>query len=151
MTLAELENILPNGLHDAELHSYAVDYAQQKLVLELTVWVGKMEDPIASREAYRKGRIEISGLLFLAVEAPDADYPYGKSSPLTIDSCDMTKNLEPALLKSLPNDVFLRSIWINEWNAFMHVAARSAAIDWVGETLVRTRSNTEAKSQKLRS
>jgi len=146
MTLAELERTLPNGLHDAELHSYAVDYAQQKLVLELTVWVGNIEDPIESCEAYRKGRIEISGLLFLAVEAPAANYPFGKSAPLTIDACDITKNLDAALLRSLPNDAFLRSIWINEWNAFMHVAARSAAIDWVGETLVRTGSTTGAKS-----
>jgi hypothetical protein len=88
MTLAELESTLPNGLHDAELHGYTVDYAQQKLVLELTVWVGTMEDTLGSREAYRKGRVEISGLLFLALEASAADYPYGKSGPLTIDACD---------------------------------------------------------------
>jgi hypothetical protein len=144
MTLAELESSLPNGLHDAELHGYAVDYAQQKLILELTIWVGTMRDAPESRETYNEGRIEISGLIFLAVEAPAANYPYAKSGTLTIDACDMTQNVDPGLLKSLPSDAFVRSLWISEWNAFMHLAARSASMEWLSETKVRAGSNAQS-------
>jgi hypothetical protein len=71
MTLEELESSLPNGLHDAEVRRISIDYEHRKVTLELAVWVGKMEDPPDRREAYRDGRIEISGLLFMVIEPPD--------------------------------------------------------------------------------
>src|SRR5437879_6449262 len=119
MTLEELENTLPNGLHDAEILRIAVDYAVRNLTLEVAVWVGDMGDAPERREAYKSGRIEISGLLFLVMEAPDPKYPF-QSSDLRIDGCDMSKNLDTQLLQSLPAGAFLRSLWVNEWNAFIH-------------------------------
>jgi len=129
MTLEELEKTLPNGLHDAEVQSMAVDYKQRTLTFELAVWVGSMEDSLERREAYKTGQMEISGLLFLVVEAPDPKYPF-LNSRLTIDGCDMSKNIDGELLKSLPADSFFRSLWVNEWNAFIHIAAKSAAMVW---------------------
>ena len=138
MTLEELENALPNGLHDAEVQRIAVDYQERKVTLEVAVWVGNMDDPPERREAYRKGRIEISGLLFLVIEPPDPRYPF-KTSDLRIDGCDMSKNLDPELLKSLSGDAFFRSLWVNEWNAFIHIAARDAAIAWINDGAVTYR------------
>jgi hypothetical protein len=138
VTLEELEKTLPNGLHDAEVQRIAVDYQQRKLTLEVAVWVGNMDDPPERREAYRKGRIEISGLLFLVMEPPDPTYPF-QTSDLTIDGCDMSKNLDLELLKSLHNEAFFRSLWVNEWNAFIHIAARAAEITWVKDEKVTYR------------
>ncbi|SRR6266567_3400913 len=140
MTLKELENTLPNGLHDAEVRSIAVDYVQHKVALDLTVWVGRMEDPPERREAYKEGRIEILGLLFLMMEPPDPKYPF-TSSGLTIDGCDMSKNISSALLESLPSDSFFRSLWVNEWNGFIHIAAKSAAIVWANEGAITYRTS----------
>jgi hypothetical protein len=106
--------------------------------LEVAVWVGYMDDPPERREAYKNGRIDISGLLSLVMEAPDPRYPF-KGSDLRIDGCDMSKNLDPALLKSLPGDAFFRSLWVNEWNAFIHIAARNAEITWMNDGLVAYR------------
>jgi hypothetical protein len=130
VTLEELEKTLPNGLHDSEVQRVAVDYELRKVTLEVAVWVGDMDDPPERREAYKKGRIEISGLLFLVMEPPDPRYPF-KTSDLRIDGCDMSKNLDPALLKSLPGEAFFRSLWVNEWNAFIHIAAVGAEIAWI--------------------
>ncbi len=44
MTIEELENALPNGLHDAEVQPMSVDYGRRSLVLELAVWVGSVDD-----------------------------------------------------------------------------------------------------------
>jgi hypothetical protein len=131
VTLEELENTLPNGLHDAEVQRVSVDYKQRKLVLDLVVWVGNMADPPERREAYKTGSVEISGLIFFVVEPPDAKSPFRDSAKLTVDGCDMSKNLSRELLASLPSDAFFRSLWVNEWNAFIHIAARNAAIAWV--------------------
>ena len=102
MTLEELEHTLPNGLHDAEIHGIAIDYAERRVTFDLAVWVGKMEDPPERREAYKSGRIEVSGLLFIVMEPPDPKYPFRKPS-ITIDACDMNKNIKAELLESLPS------------------------------------------------
>ena len=132
MTLEQLEGTLPNGLHDAEVARITVDYERREMSFDLAVWVGDMNDPPDRRQAYRMGRVDISGLLFLVIEAPDPKYPF-KSSELTIDGCDMRKNLDTQLLESLPPDAFFRSLWVNEWNAFIHMAAKEAHISWVNE------------------
>ena len=131
MTLEELEHTLPNGLHDSEVRRVAVDYEKRKIVLDVAVWVGGMNDPQGRREAYKSGRIELSGLIFFVMEPPDAKYPFRDSVKLTIDGCDMRKNLDGELLQSLPSGAFFRSLWVNEWNAFIHIAARDAAIEWI--------------------
>jgi hypothetical protein len=146
MTLEELENTLPNGLHDAEIQRMAVDYEKRKVTLELAVWVGNMDDPPERREAYKSGRIDISGLLFLVMEPPDAKYPF-KTCDLTVDGCDMSKNLDSELLRSLPADSFFRSLWVNEWNAFIHIAATSADLTWLNDGAVTYRPSQELKAK----
>jgi len=135
MTLEELENTLPNGLHDSEVKRISVDYGRRNLVLDLSVWVGDMGDAPERREAYRKARVEISGLLFLVMEPPDPNYPFA-TGDLRIDGCDLRKNLDSKLLDSLPTDAFFRSLWVNEWNAFIHVAATGAQISWTDEAVI---------------
>jgi hypothetical protein len=135
MTLEELENTLPNGLHDAEVRRISVDYEHRNLGIDVDIWVGKMTDPSEKREAYRKGRIEISGLLFLVMEPPDAGYPFANGD-LRIDGCDLRKNLDRKLLDSLPAEAFFRSFWVSEWNAFIHIAATEAQISWKDEAVI---------------
>jgi len=130
MTLDELEHTLPNGLHDAELLQINVDYMQRKLALTLGVWVGDLDGPVEKREAYRTARIEIAGLQFFVIEPPDPNYPYRDSNPSRTDLCDMRKNLDEKLIESLPADTFLTSLWVNKWNSFAHIAAKSADLVW---------------------
>ena len=149
MTLDQLESTLPNGLHDAELTRIIVDYERRQMSFELAVWVGDIDAPPDRREAYRNGRVDISGLLFLVIEPPDPKYPF-KSSDLTIDGCDTRMNLNSELLDSVPPDAFFRSFWVNQWNAFIHVAAKDAQMSWMNEASLtyRTSKELKAKSQK---
>jgi hypothetical protein len=102
VTLEELENTLPNGLHDAEVHKISVDYQESTLTLDLAVWTGDIEDPPTQRKAYRTGRLELSGLVFLVMEPPDPKYPFKDAKRLKIDGCDMRKNLNSDRLASVP-------------------------------------------------
>jgi len=70
------------------------------------------------------------------MEPPDPKYPFKDTKRLTIDGCDMRKNLNSDLLASLPDDVFVRSLWIYEWNAFIHVAAKKAHIRWLSDEIL---------------
>jgi hypothetical protein len=139
MTMAELETTLPNGLHDSIVSRIAVDYAQKKLTLDLAVWIGDLDtSDQVHREKYRRGRIVISGLIFAVIEPPDPRYPFSKATELTIDGCDMSKNLSSELTQSLPPEAFVRSLWVNEWNAFIHIAARNAELAWIDDSGARS-------------
>jgi hypothetical protein len=148
MTLEEVESALPNGLHDAEIRRIDVNYGQGALALDLEVWVGSMDDPPERREAYKSGRLEMSGLIFLVFEPPDAKYPYRVESKLTIDSSDPRKSLDPELLASVPGDGFCHSFFVFQWNSCMHFAAKHAEMIWLndGQITYRTRKELKVKS-----
>jgi hypothetical protein len=135
MTLEELEKTLPNGLHDSRVSRIAVDYEQRRLTLEIDVWVGDLgADTKEQREAYRYGQVLVDGLLFAVIEPPDPRYAFSNSAGLTIDGCDMRKNLSTELMSSLTSDAFFRSIWVNEWNAFIHIGAKNASLVWTADS-----------------
>jgi len=142
MTLQELEKRLPNGLHDSTINRIAIDYEQRTLTLDIDVWVGDMDGARERREIYKRGQILISGLFFAVMEPPDPKYPFLNSNRLTIDGCDMSKSLSAELMDSLPEGAFFRSLWVNEWNAFIHFAARNAGLTWLDG------SGAEAPSEK---
>jgi hypothetical protein len=85
---------------------------------------------LALREAYRKARIKMTGLKFFVIEPPDPNYPYDAAEPSRIDICDMRKSLDRKLLQSVSEGAFLTSIWVNNWNAFAHIAAVGAELVW---------------------
>ena len=147
MTFEELENELPNGLHDAEVRSISVDYARRSLALELSIWVGSMDDSPERREAYKTGRLEVSGLIFLAMEPPDARYPYRVESRLTVDSVDPRRSLDAELLGSIPGDAFCRGFFVVQWNACLHFAGKHAEMIWLNDGAISYRTPKELKAK----
>jgi hypothetical protein len=143
VTLEELEDTLPNGLHDSELRSILIDYVQRMVTMQLSVFVGHPDAPLEQREAYKEASLVISGLLFAVIEPPDPGYRFAKPASLRTDACDASKNLNPGLISALPADSFVRSLFVNEWNAFVHLAGLKAEILWKdqGAITYRTKRN----------
>jgi hypothetical protein len=130
MKLRELEDRLPNGLRDAEVRGIHVDYERHRLTLDVDVWVGTMDAPPEEREAYKSGQLDISGLIFLVMEPPDAKYPYRISSEITIDSVDEEKSVPGELLRSVPAGAFCHSFFVFEWNTCMYFAGTNVEMIW---------------------
>jgi hypothetical protein len=56
-TLQEIIDSLPNGLHDAQVHSINLDYVKREAKLTLSVWVGSRIREIAElRREFGAGR-----------------------------------------------------------------------------------------------
>ena len=70
MTLKEIEDLLPNGLHDAKLQGLAMDYEHAQLVLRVALLVGLPSQPHPEKEAYRSGEITVQGVHFYSVDCP---------------------------------------------------------------------------------
>jgi hypothetical protein len=47
------------------------------------------------------------------------------------------------------DDVLVRSLWVSEWNAFIHIAAKQAEILWQGDIVYRPRREHFRPSETL--
>lgn len=65
MTLEELENTLPWGLHDAYVEHLAIDWVECIATLRVRVMITESQD------MDQRAAIELRGLSYCAIEAPD--------------------------------------------------------------------------------
>ncbi|HEV2468495.1 MAG TPA: hypothetical protein VGS78_04830 [Candidatus Sulfotelmatobacter sp.] len=142
MTLEELANTLPSGFHDSALKKLSIDYERRTLRLDVSLKVGNSDGPLEQRNDVRDACIEISGLLFFVVDPPSTDIGYDVKSPGELWIVDgyetrlipeFAKTITRDLMEALPTQAFVHSFFINEWNSYIHIAARDCALKWAGE------------------
>jgi hypothetical protein len=139
MTLAELENMLPSGFHDSALKGLAVDYERRTARLDMSISVGDPDGPHEQRDDYRGAQIELSGLVFFVMDPPDAGYDFKSPGEVWIKDGyetrsipEFTKAIDKKLLDAIPQEAFLHSFFVNDWNSYIHVAATDCSVKWVG-------------------
>src|SRR5271165_1783380 len=71
MTLEDLDQSLPNGLHDARINSIAHDFEEENVKLGVEILFGLPDDPPADRYRYRKGEILFNRVQFCTVKLPE--------------------------------------------------------------------------------
>ncbi|HEY9403335.1 MAG TPA: hypothetical protein VIQ24_11770 [Pyrinomonadaceae bacterium] len=134
MTLEELADTLPNGLHDAQVSRISLDYLKREARFTLDVWVGDSSSQDEEmREAYRSGELKLSGLLYCAIEPPDASYPYAKADKLWVDAGALeSANVRPTvkLPEPLPEVAFACWFFVQGWNSYIYVGAMEASLAW---------------------
>jgi hypothetical protein len=136
MTLAQLNEILPNGFHDAEIEQFIWDFRRDTAVLDINFWTATEEDQ--DREKRQRGSIEIHKIVFIAVDPPDPRQsdprPYrGSSGSLQIDGMVADDKIFPVLSQLKPNllpNIEIFSFYVVNWNSFMHIAASEARLTW---------------------
>jgi hypothetical protein len=130
MTFEQLEQSLPNGFHDAKLRAINIDYVTRASRLDLDLLVGDPEGgDQQSRNILRPAVVTVSGFDFCVIDAPDPAYPYA-TFPLTIDAISGQPEGSEISLPPVTQGAFLFTIWINEWNAFIRIAALDLGMEW---------------------
>ena len=135
MTLEEISDSLPNGFHDTQIKKINLDYANREARLDLEIWIGtdsstKGEDP----DTYRAAQLILSQLLFCVIEPPDPNYSYQEGKPLWVDagSSPYTQiSTSIRLPEPLPEGAFIHWFFVNNWNAFIQVAAKNARLEFL--------------------
>jgi hypothetical protein len=131
MNLQELIQTLPNGLHDAELRSMAMDFVGRRLTCLLEVWIGDLDDP-ARREVYRSACLAFEGVAYLVMEPPDGRDPWLRGESVTIDAGIGDPADSPFHGLELPAGHFRAYLYLSDLNAFVRLAAQAASIEWTG-------------------
>jgi hypothetical protein len=135
MTLEEISDSLPHGFHDAQIKKLNLDYVNREATFDLEIWIGtdssrKREE----RDAYRAAQLTLSQLLFCVIEPPDPNYPYQERKPLWVDAGSSPSNqisTSIRLPEPLPEGAFIHWFFANNWNAFIHVAAKNARLEFL--------------------
>lgn len=130
MTFEEIEDLLPNGLHDAGVNSITLDYVQRKATFDLEISISVPGEKGA--ENYRRATLCFEPFLYCVIEAPDPGYPFANEGPSRIDAGSYrSEDAELKLLRgSLPEGALACWFFINSWNSFIHVAALNAELVW---------------------
>ena len=126
MTLSQLSDTLPNGLHDAELFGCNVSFIAGTVVLDIAIDVSTME----ADGYFEDAEIRLTELLTIVLDAPCIGVPMG-SSLLVLD-CETDAGCYPAF-SAVPQDIRHKfySLYLGHpCNTFMHIAAESAEIEW---------------------
>jgi len=129
VNIEELDRTLPNGFHDSCLRGISLDYEAQIASLTLDLWVGDQDAPAGEeRERLRPARLDLVGLEYLVLDPPDPRYKYRDAGSVTLDLCES----DPVIATSRPPATggFAGRFFVNEWNGFIHFAAKEARLTW---------------------
>lgn len=128
MTLEEIQQSLPNGLHDARINSISLDYVQRQATFDLEISLADVDKE--GPEIYRPATLHLAPFLYCVIEAPDSGYPFALNKPLRVDAgSDELIHGEPTKLpEQLPEGAFTAWFFVKNWNSFIHIAALDAEI-----------------------
>ena len=136
MNLIELADTLPNGFHDAEVHSFEMDYVGRVLRFRLEVWIGQMEDE-ARRELYRLADLTLQEVAYLAIEPPGPGAEWREAGVVCVDVGPGQPAKAAFLVPEAPPGTTAAWFFLLDLNCFLHCAAATAKLQWVGEEHVR--------------
>ncbi len=131
MTLEELDQTLPNGLHDAQIKAMMHDYELANLRLDVQIVVGMPEEDVANRLRYRSGVIMFHQVLFCAVEAPENEGILGHPGSIwfVVDRIKLEAFPEK-MAKALPPEALCYSLYILDWESEIRIAAGAVSFSW---------------------
>ncbi len=126
MTIEEIDLSLPNGFHDSVITGVHINYVQRTAQIEMQISFSGPDEP--DKEIYRPATLFISDLLYFVIEPPDSPYTSHAEPSLVDGGSSELERSAYRLPKPLPTGAFAYWFFVNNWNAFFHVAALSAEI-----------------------
>ena len=126
MTIEEIALSLPNGFHDSHITGVRINYAQRTAEMEMMILVSGPDDE--DTEKYQPATLTISELLYFVIEPPASPYTSRDAESLVDGGSSELKQSVSQLPKPLPAGAFTYWFFVNNWNAFIHIAAMNAEI-----------------------
>jgi len=123
VTLDELENTLPWGLHDAQVERLSIDWARAELTLEVRAMIGEHQ------ETDQRARITLTGLDYCAIEPPRY-----RTRPAPGAGMWVQPDAAPAEIDGHPpvaTGCFRHRFFVSDLNCCFYVAASDARLEWL--------------------
>ena len=132
MTLEDLDQRLPNGLHDAQIKALLHDYERGVVTLKVAMLVGLPHDPPPERSRYRIGEIHFHGAMFCVIEILENERALGHPRSIWFSySRTDPGNLPEPIRRQLPPETLCYSLYILDWESTIHIAASDISFQWL--------------------
>jgi hypothetical protein len=144
LTLEDIENQLPWGLHDSYVERLDIDWTRGTVTLLARVMMGEHQ------QLDQRARVEISGLLYVSIEPPDLEWAAASRPPardglwVQPEPMEATGPQEDSSLPPAPVGYFRYRFHVSNWNRSFYICARDASFEWVERLPVAARSTTRA-------
>ncbi len=104
-TLQDIENGLPNGFHDALIHSCTLDFVTRTASFKLDISTGDPESAdVGECDRYDSATLTLEHLAFCEVQPPHPTYPFEEPIPLQVDLSE--PDAGHPVIQSLPSSTF---------------------------------------------
>jgi len=131
MTLEDLDNTLPDGLHDAQLRRIIRNIENATLRLDVKIAIGVAEDDERKLQ-YRDAAIDFQGVQYFISEYPDSASVFRDPGCVWWRFSRSEVGVIPEELDSLlPPELLRYSFFVREWYASFHVAAKDVSFGWL--------------------
>jgi hypothetical protein len=133
MDLLTIENLLPNGFHDAYLIQLTWDFMKREARVLLDVLVGNDDQPASER--YRRCLLNIRGCAVVMIEPAIAYREIKSPRGLQIDRTDLNEKDRKAVMEGgyeIPEGNFWLTWFVYEWNSRIIINARDASLEFTG-------------------
>lgn len=138
MTLEQLEEELPNGLHDAAISSITRNFESGNLTLELSILTGLPDDPPERRNERRNGFITFTGVELFVIESPEASSAFLAPGSVSFSVSRSEPGLFPDdIVSKLTRGVDMYSFFVLDWHSSIHIAASDMHFGWEGISEVK--------------
>ena len=130
MTLAQLEEILPNGFHDAELLGVDLDERSGLAILRMRLLTSRPPEGLDEELIeYRLAALSLSGLLIFT--APE-QLLQSSWSKLDVQGFVPSEQQWPQIASLDEESKHLAySFFVHDWNASIHTVASQATLSWL--------------------
>ncbi len=150
MNWDELEQLLPNGFHDARLDEISINYRARTAVFELELWAVTERPehrPAEVPNLYRRGKVTFLGLLACTMDVPNGEYQVPDACELWVDVAPMSYAISefPSWPKEpLPEGAFSRAFYfLNDAASYVHIAAQDIDFEWLSATRLLCEAGAE--------
>ena len=132
MNIEDVESTLPNGLHDAVLKKFEVDYEAKTATFSFNVWVGDLDSKSEEiREAYRSGTLTLHELKYIIIDPPGADINFNVEPFSSGTGCHDTESIPSTKnLPAAPEGTFRQWFFLYKLETFIHVCAAEAVFSY---------------------
>jgi len=131
MTLEELEEQLPNRLHDARIRSITHNYDTGTLIVCVEILTGLPDDPPSTQVAYRDAVISFLDVCLCHIEQPENERIIGLRGSVWFKYWRTEPGiLLPKLSDRFPTDAISYTLYVLEWEASIHIVASGVGFSW---------------------
>lgn len=128
VTLQEIDNELPNGLHDARIRSMKRDLEERNVVFELEVFMESTNED-DSKTYYKNATMTFTNVELFVIEMPDSESPFIHPGNVWFKATQNEIDAIPEdVSEKLSKKCEVYTLYVLDWLSYIKIAATGLSL-----------------------